>query len=98
MAKRDYVISIDDVQKENVDSSDTEALLDIFEIKLKAVFCCHARKAWFDLADSTLATRAHVDEYKLTLEKYPNPNAEQWTGTFESKGSKLTVLATLWKD
>lgn len=98
MAKRDYTISIDDVQKENVDSFDVEALLDIFEIKLKAVFCCHARKAWFDLADSSLAHHTHVDEYTLTLEKKPNPNAEQWTGVFECKGSKLTVLATLWKN
>jgi hypothetical protein len=97
MNKRFYQACIEDIQNNNCDEFEKEVLCDVFESMMKKTACTLARKAWFDLSDFETAKKCGVDEFTLTLEKYPHAGAEQWIGTFEAKGRTLKIIGTLEK-
>ncbi len=84
MAKIQGKIDIQEIGSNDVDALEREIMQGIFEDIMREVAQTYARKACYLLKDINRAGDDHIDEFKLTMEKFIYMGCELWIGNFES--------------
>ena len=89
-----------DVQNEGCPEAHIAPLLDCFESLMATAASASCRRAYYELADLTLASRQGLGAYSLEITRMmDNPclekNAHVWTGAFTDGHNHLTVMGCL---
>jgi hypothetical protein len=89
-----------DVQNEGCPEAHIAPLLDCFENLMATVASASCRRAYYELADLTLASRQGLGTYSIEIERMMNnPSLEKndyvWTGTFTDGQHSLKVMGCL---
>ena len=86
-----------DVQNEGCPEAHIAPLLDCFENLMATAASASCRRAYYELADLTLASRQGLGAYSLEIER--NPGLEKtdlvWTGSFTDGQHSLKVMGCL---
>jgi len=89
-----------DVQNEGCPEAHIAPLLDCFENLMATAASASCRRAYYALADLTLASRQGLGAYSIEIERMmDNPGLEKndhvWTGTFTDGQNSLKVMGCL---
>ena len=89
-----------DVQNEGCPEAHIAALLDCFEKLMATAASASCRRAYYELADLTLASRQGLGAYSIEIERMmDNLGLEKtdhvWTGTFTDGQNSLKVMGCL---
>jgi hypothetical protein len=89
-----------DVQNEGCPEAHITPLLDCFENLMAKAASASCRRAYYELADLTLASRQGLGAYSIEIERMiDNPGLEKndhvWTGTFTDDQHSLKVMGCL---
>lgn len=89
-----------DVENEGCPEAHIAPLLDCFENLMATAASASCRRAYYKLADLTLASRQGLGAYSIEIERMmDNPALEKtdhvWTGTFTNGQHSLKVMGCL---
>jgi hypothetical protein len=89
-----------DVENEGCLDAHIALLLDCFENLMATAASASCRRAYYELADLTLASRQGLGAYSIEIERMlDNPGLEKtdhvWTGTFTNGQQRLKVMGCL---
>lgn len=83
---------IDDVTSRNIDASQQDYLLDLFESAMKSVATTLAREAKFDSSDFATARTRGCGGFSLDLRRVRTDSRSEWLGAFQRGEQHLDVI------
>ena len=86
---------IDDVTPRNIDASQQDYLLDLFESAMKAVSTTLVREAKFDTSDFATAKTRDCEGFALVLSRARADSRTEWLGKFQRGEQRLDVIGHL---
>ena len=85
-----------DVQNEGCPEAHIAPLLDCFENLMATAASASCRRAYYELADLTLASRQGLGAYSIEIERMLDTTTDHvWTGTFTDGQHSLKVMGCL---
>ena len=86
---------IDDLTSSNIDASQEDYLLDLFESAMKSIATTLVREAKFDTSDFATAKTRHCDGFALHLSRVRTDSRIAWIGAFQRGEQHLDVIGHL---
>lgn len=86
---------IDDVTSRNIDASQQDYLLDLFESAMKSVATTLVREAKFDTSDFATAKARGCEGFALVLSRVRTDSRTEWLGAFQRGEQYLDVIGHL---
>lgn len=86
---------IDDVTSRNIDASQQDYLLDLFESAMKSVATTLVREAKFDTSDFATAKTRDCEGFTLLLSRVRSDSRVGWLGAFQRGEQRLNVIGHL---
>ena len=86
---------IDDVTSRNIDASQQDYLLDLFESAMKSVATTLVREAKLDTSDFATAKTRGCEGFALVLSRVRTDSRTEWLGTFQRGEQHLDVIGHL---
>ncbi|QTN29613.1 hypothetical protein HZ993_07305 [Rhodoferax sp. AJA081-3] len=86
---------IDDVTARNIDTSQQDYLLDLFESAMKSVATTLVREAKFDTSDFATAQMRDCDGFVLHVSRVRTDSRTGWIGVFQRGEQHLDVVGHL---
>ena len=86
---------IDDVTARNIDASQQDYLLDLFESAMKSVATTLAREAKFDTSDFATARTRDCEGFSLLMSQVRTDSRTGWFGAFQRGEQHLDVIGHL---
>lgn len=86
---------IDDVTSRNIDDSQQDYLLDLFESAMKSVATTLACEAKFDTADFATANERGCEGFTLLVSRTRADSRDGWFGAFQRGDERLDVIGHL---
>ncbi|EOV0939446.1 hypothetical protein ACWPX1_05815 [Pseudomonas aeruginosa] len=86
---------IDDVTSRNIDASQQDYLLDLFESAMKSVATTLVREAKFDTSDFATAKTRGSEGFALLLSRVRTDSRTEWLGAFQRGEQHLDVIGHL---
>jgi hypothetical protein len=95
MSNRFKEAVIDDVTSRNIDASQQDNLLDLFESAMKSVATTLVREAKFDTTDFATAKTRGCEGFSLLVSRARADSRESWFGAFQRGDERLDVVGHL---
>ncbi len=95
MSNRFKEAVIDDVTSRNIDASQQDSLLDLFESAMKSVATTLVREAKFDTTDFATAKTRGCEGFSLLVSRARADSRESWFGAFQRGDERLDVVGHL---
>ena len=95
MSNRFKEAVIDDVTSRNIDASQQDNLLDLFESAMKSVATTLVREAKFDTTDFATAKTRGCEGFSLLVSLARADSRESWFGAFQRGDERLDVVGHL---
>lgn len=95
MSNRFKEAVIDDVTSRNIDASQQDNLLDLFESAMKSVATTLVREAKFDTTDFATAKTRGCEGFSLLVSRARADSRESWFGAFQRGDKRLDVVGHL---
>ena len=95
MSNRFKEAVIDDVTSRNIDASQQDNLLDLFESAMKSVATTLVREAKFDTTDFATAKTRGCEGFSLLVSRARADSRESWFGAFQRGDERLDVIGHL---
>ncbi|GHT93027.1 hypothetical protein AGMMS49545_11570 [Betaproteobacteria bacterium] len=89
MSNRFKTTIIDDVTPHNIDATQQENLLDLFESAMKSVAVTLVREARFDTSDFATARARNCEGFTLLVTRASADSRDGWRGAFQRGGGRL---------
>ena len=86
---------IDDVTSRNINSSQQDYLLDLFESAMKSIATTLAREAKFDTSDFATAKTRDCECFTLRVSRIRTDSRTGWCGAFQRGEQHLDVIGHL---
>ena len=86
---------IDDLISRNINASQQDYLLDLFESAMKAVATTLVREAKFDTSDFATAKTRDCEGFALVLSRARADSRTEWLGKFQRGEQHLDVIGHL---
>ena len=86
---------IDDLTSSNIDVSQEDYLLDLFESAMKSVATTLVREAKFDTSDFATAKTRDCDGFAMLLSRARTDSRTGWIGAFQRGTQHLDVIGHL---
>ncbi len=86
---------IDDITSRNIDASQQDNLLDLFESAMKSVATTLVRKAKFDTSDFGTAKVLGCEGFTLLVSRTRADSRNGWFGAFQRGEQRLDVIGHL---
>lgn len=86
---------IDDVTPRNIDATQQDYLLDLFESAMKSVATTLVREAKFDTSDFATAKTRRCEGFALILSRARTDSRNEWFGAFQRGEQRLDVIGHL---
>ena len=86
---------IDDVTSRNIDVSQQDYLLDLFESAIKSIAITLLREAKFDTSDFATAKTRNCDGFALLVSQARADSRNEWFGAFHRGEQRLDVIGHL---
>ncbi|MGI9374871.1 MAG: hypothetical protein ACR2PC_02060 [Tsuneonella suprasediminis] len=95
MSNRFKRAAIDDVTPRNIDATQQDYLLDLFESAMKSVATTLVREAKFDTSDFATAKTRGCEGFALILSRARTDSRNEWFGAFQRGEQRLDVIGHL---